>query len=172
MKQMFKYRKGQSLVEAIVALGALTVAFIAILTLLNRSFALNNVVSESLIATNLAAEGVEIVKSIVDANLAKAADSFGDTLGDGTFEADYQSLSLNSFTSTPLRFNPTTGFYNYTSGNPTPFQRSIEIKKFLDPVSGENTHLKVTSKVMWKEKGGSDGEVVMEDYFFDWKPTP
>jgi hypothetical protein len=173
MKQLIKNKKGQSLVEAIVALGALTVAFMAILTLLNRSFALSNVVSESLIGTNLAAEGVEIVKSIVDANLAKAADDFGATLNEGSFEADYQSLNLtNPFTSTPLRLNPVTGFYDYdVSGKPTPFIRSIEIDKFFD-AGGVNTHIKVTSRVTWTEKGGGDGEVVMEDYFFDWKAKP
>ena len=59
-------RRGQSIVEALVALSLLVVALLGIETLLARSFLLDRVTTDQTKATYLASEGVEIMKSLLD----------------------------------------------------------------------------------------------------------
>ena len=59
-------RGGQSLIEVMVAVTALTVSFLGISSLLSQSLALNRVISNEATATYLASEGIEIAKNLID----------------------------------------------------------------------------------------------------------
>jgi hypothetical protein len=59
-------RRGQTLVEALIALSVLTVGFIGIVTLLNKSFELNRTTTNDTQATYLASEGIELAKNLID----------------------------------------------------------------------------------------------------------
>src|SRR5688572_13216996 len=61
-------RDGQTIVEAMVAVSLLVVGFLGMITLINRSIGLNRVVSDNYTATYLAAEGIEVVKNLLDRN--------------------------------------------------------------------------------------------------------
>src|SRR5258708_4561569 len=65
--------KGQVLIEAIVALAILMMAFMGILVLLNTALQLNKTISNNYIGTYLAEEGVEIVKNIIDKNVVQGS---------------------------------------------------------------------------------------------------
>lgn len=84
--------------EMLVALSALTIGLLGIVTLLNFSLGLNRTVADNYRATYLAAEGIEIVKSLVITNNAGAAT--GDPLATrtwcsglpaGDYELDYRA---------------------------------------------------------------------------------
>lgn len=64
-----KLRSGQSLIEAIAALGILTVGLMGVLGLLSRSFLLQREAADRAKATYLASEGLEIAKSLIDHNV-------------------------------------------------------------------------------------------------------
>src|SRR6185369_4698812 len=59
-------RSGQSLIEAIIAITLLTIGFLGIARLLSQSLFFTKVVSDQTTATYLAAEGIEIVKNLID----------------------------------------------------------------------------------------------------------
>ena len=59
-------RRGQTLVEALVALSILTTGFFGIVSLLTKSFQLNRTTMNDTQATYLAAEGIEIAKNLID----------------------------------------------------------------------------------------------------------
>lgn len=94
------------MVEAMVALGALTLGYLAIIILLNQSLGLSSNVSDRNIATYLAAEGIEIVRNLSDADVRLGPPSGGFGVG---FKAN-----LGNFEISPLSIleadSPRAGF--------------------------------------------------------------
>ncbi len=170
----FRHRQnGQVLIESIVSISLVTVGLLGILTLLSNSIAFNRGVTSRFVATYLAAEGVEVIKNIEDANHTtippSAWNRYLDT--DGSYELQYDSvpgpgsslkLLPTEFSSSPLLFDPSTGIYSYISGDPTGFTRTIKI---LNLSSDE---IQVNSIVRWSDKG-ENKEVNLEDHFFNWR---
>lgn len=158
-----KKNSGQVLIESMVALTIAVVGLLGILALLSQSLSLNRVVSQQLIGNYLAAEGLEIVKNIIDSNVI-ASRPWNDGFSSGDFEADYQSLSLESNQNRPLRFDSANLFYSYGTGGPSPFVRTVTIE-FISP-----DEMKVNSVVRWTTRGRGMFEVNLEDHFFNWRP--
>lgn len=69
--------KGQSLLELIVAIGIILACTIATLTLVITSIQAGRKGSDKIIATNLAREGIEIVRNIRDSNWISATSGIG-----------------------------------------------------------------------------------------------
>lgn len=163
-------RKGQMLVEALVALSVLTVGFLGILTLLSRSTALTRVVSDNYTATYLAAEGIEIIKNLVDANVIQKKPSWDDDFVSEQYEVDYRDYEpkkLELFIS-PGRFlnlDPVSHLYSYgPPDSPTPFKRIVTV---TFPNADE---MQVVSEVSWITRGDSLSKVRVEDHFYNWRP--
>ena len=174
--------RGQTLVEALIALTLLTVGFIGIATLLTKSFQLNRTTMNNAQATYLAAEGIEITKNLIDHDIyvgLPGNDDFGNCFYDGSgyyYPIDYQTVAspatdcsgvLNYSTTppnTPLYFNPTTHSYVASSlgAMPTNFTRNVKITESSDAID-------VQSTVTWTD-GGSSNAVTLEDVFYDWHP--
>ncbi|MBP6933881.1 prepilin-type N-terminal cleavage/methylation domain-containing protein, partial [Candidatus Woesebacteria bacterium] len=66
--EKIKNSKGFSLVEVMVSIGIILVAFTGVLTLINRSVAFHDLAYSRLTASYLAQEGIEIVRNIRDNN--------------------------------------------------------------------------------------------------------
>lgn len=168
-KLRIKDRKGNLLIESIVAISVIIISFLGILSLLSRSLGLNKDVSHKFVATYLAVEGVEIVKSLIDKNFTDGL-AWNDCCSDGSWEVVYDSTILipASVPPNPLLFDKTDGSYNYVTGNPSSFTRVVEISE-LDRNGDDRTdEIKVNSKVSWSRRG-SVQEINLEDHFFDWK---
>lgn len=154
-------RRGQSLLEAIVAITALVVGLGGIFTLLSSALRNNRVVSDQATATYLAAEGIEVVKNMLDHNATIGA-AWGTGFANGDFEADYTSDSLASYLGQPIRFDATTGVYGYAAGTATNFVRKIKIT-FV-----RSDEIAVNSTVSWTT-GGTQSNVNLEDHFMNWR---
>lgn len=153
------------LVEAMVALGALVVGFLGILALLNQSLGVNRVVADNYAATYLAAEGIEVVKNIIDANVLSGR-PWNQGFADGDYEVAYASAALAPSANRLLRFDPATGRYSYeapASSRETPFRRRIQIR-----LVGAD-EMQVNSIVSWQSRGGSFN-VNLENHFMNWRP--
>ena len=175
--QKEKRRDGQALVEAIVALSVLMVGFVAMLSLLNNSLATTNMVSDQDIATYLAAEGIEVVKNLVGANIL-ASSTFDNNFQQGSYEVEAnQKLepdpidtdndnpgkrigAWNDYSNTYLNFDSLTNSYTYISGTPARFKRTIQV------VPPMGNRLRIVSIIRWDTKGGGTSEVKLEDFFF------
>lgn len=165
-------RSGQALIESIVAVSILTVGFLGIFSLLSQSLSLNRVVSDNYTATYLAAEGIEIVKNLIDANTIRGQ-AWNCGLTDGVYEAAWDSLpaagacggtALASNQNRFLSFSSATNLYSYSGTSPTSFKRQI----ILTRVSGDE--LKVVSQVNWTGRGTGNFSVNLEDHFYHWRP--
>lgn len=139
-----------------------TVGLLGIFSLLSRSLSLNRVVANRFTAAYLAAEGIEIVKNIIDNNILQG-DPWNLGLDDGDYEVDYNDFSLNTKQNRFLGFNPNSGLYSYQEPQATNFQRTIQIIN-----SGDGQELTVGSEVQWTTRGGGRFKINLEDHFFNW----
>lgn len=157
----FIENKGQVLVESIIALTVLTLGFLSLIGLLNSSIGLTKIANENYIATYLAAEGIEVVKNIIDNNRLNPAAAWNQSLGNGEYELEYNSLNMQSYQDRFLKFNNQNNTYNYSNGVDTIFKRKIIIQNLTDAI-------KVTSLVSWKSRGGVESKVQLEDVFYNY----
>jgi hypothetical protein len=162
-KSKVKSRGGQLIIESMIGISIAVVGILGVLTLLSRSISLNRVVSDQFTGVYLAAEGVEITKNLIDANIIQFK-PWNQGFLSGSFEADYNSINLEPNQNRRLLFDSANNFYSYDGGNPTNFIRTINIQLI------GSEEIKVNSVVKWTTRGGGNFEVNSEDHFFNWRP--
>jgi hypothetical protein len=153
--------KGQAIVESIAALAVLTIGFLSLVVLMSNAIGLSRVNSEHYIATYLAAEGIEVVKNIIDTNVISGRPWNNGLAINGTYEVEYNSSSLLSNQNRFLRFDSNSKTYNYSNTQNTPFIRKIEITNI------NSNHIRVKSTVSWISRGGAQFQVDLEDHFYN-----
>lgn len=169
--RVLKGNRGFTLLEVLVAIFVIIIGVTGAVNLI--SYTVSGVVigKSQIIATNLAQEGIEIVRNIRDSNwIEQRSDpglAWNDGLGADDWSVQYNSPSLLSFTNVPLQLN-SNGFYGYdgvqgyAGGTDTRFKRTITITN----ISGNE--IKVVSQISWSERGRSY-TVNAEDRLFNWK---
>jgi len=158
-----KHKRGYILVESLIATTIIVAGLLGIFSLLSQSLGLNRVVSERYTAAYLSAEGIEIVKNIIDNNIINNR-AWNHGLISGEYEADDNDLSLSLFSNQRLRFDDSNGRYSYASGEGTSFVRKIRVTQL-----GSGEELKVNSIVDWTTRGDAQFQVDLESRFFNWR---
>lgn len=170
---------GFTIVELIVAVTALTIAFSGIFSLLQSSFAASRAVTENYIATYLAAEGIEVVKNILDSNVLQG-NSWSRGFLPGEYRVSYESICADPFGNCliphddpvdpsdpyPLGFDRVSGLYSYSGAEPTPYFRKMVIE-----YGANQNELIVHATVSWKSRG-RDVSLGLEDHFFNYGASP
>jgi hypothetical protein len=158
--------KGQIMVEAMIAITIAVVGLLGIFSLLSRSLSLNRVAASQIIGINLAAEGIELVKNLIDANVIQNKPfNNGSCLTQGNHIIDYND-DLNSscfYDDRFIKFDSGVGLYSYDAGEDTPYKRIIIIEW---PSADE---IKVNSSVNWTARGGAKFDINLEDHFYNWR---
>src|SRR4051812_36397281 len=106
-------QQGFSLIEALVALAILSVALVPAVLLSNSALRAASVIRDDTIAAGLAQEGIEVVRTIRDANWFTGA-PFNQGLDDGSYRVQWDSVSLMAAGGNPP-LNLTDGIYSYDS---------------------------------------------------------
>ncbi len=150
-------QRGFTLLEILTAIFFVSLAITAILVLTQQMIVWAKLSSLRLTAIYLVQEGIEIVRNIRDTNWLKGND-WDENLNEGSFQADYKSQILSPYNGSPLLFDG--NFYNYSSGNPTPFKREIIIEKPSD------YQIKVKVIVRWEKRGKHQFET--EEILYKW----
>jgi len=173
-------QNGYLLIELMVAISVFVIGVLGFVGLLSNSLSLNREVADKFTANYLAAEGIELTKNLVDANILDGSPwnrgNGGNFNGNKCFEIDYTLTSGDSMEFNPcnnnsvapnfLKYSSSAG-YTYSIGNNTPFYRYVRIS----PVPGAgNDQIKVKSVVTWQGRGGSQNQITLEDYFFNPRP--
>lgn len=153
---------GFTLLETTVALFIITVAILPILILATISLNASLRIENNIIASNLAQEGIEIIRNIRDNNWINGL-PFDEYLLPGNWRVHWYTIGPGII---PVDSNPVlkknNGIYNYAAGVDTPYRRVITISK---PNSSE---LVVTSTVTWVEKG-INKSISVESHLYDWR---
>lgn len=157
---------GFTLFETIVATGLILVGLVGALALITTSLFYVSNIQDRLIAANLAAEGIEMVRNIRDNNWLRG-DSWNSGLANGDYQVAYNSMALSAYSGQPFLFDSTTNLYDYDiSGTITPYVRKISITNM--PNMQEANEIKVVSEVTWQRRGVAYSSSA-EDHLFNWK---
>ena len=163
-------QKGFTLIEIMAAISVMAIGILGVFSLVPMAISVGAENSGRFTASQLALEGLEIVKNIRDSNWLEQNTDPANLWNEGLAscasgcEADYTALQILDPTLTAygsgryLQMN-SQGFFNYTSGTNTKFKRKITI------TSGANI-LNVSVAVEWSKKYPA---LVLEEKLYDWR---
>ena len=165
------HASGFSLLETLVAVGILIGAVLGPLSLASSSINAASLAKNQIIATNLAAEAMEIVRNKRDSNIFQGSDwlfgltscaepesCFVDIPQIPPYDYDIESCAPAC---PALKRNPDTGLFNVQTGEDMGFIRKITITYLA------SDEIKVQVEISWKEKN-SISSFVLETYLFRW----
>lgn len=159
MKKTNKFLTGFSLVEIVIAISVMTIGIVGAYAVMPTMFRNQAINLDEFAASQLAHEGMELVRNLRDNNWLALQDWKTGLLGCSIgCEIDYNDAGLSSFQNRFLLVD-TNGFYNYESGQPSKFKRKIIIQE-------QGNALNVKVQLLWAGKG-SPFEV--EENFYDWR---
>lgn len=186
-------RRGNSIVEALVATSLVVVGIVGLVQLVARSMKANEQVTDRFIAAHLAAEGVEITRNYLEGFLAASSTSGGlswedlwTTLEDGAYEVSAADPDASSRrigdqsrrSATPLAFeqniSPPYGYYP-PPAIPTKFYRTVAVTWGPDcdplPLVFRTAEVSIQSVVAWETRGVMSTTTVA-DKMWSWRGTP
>lgn len=161
IKDFFNKKEGSMMIEAVVGLTLITVGLLGVFTLVTNSIKTNRASGYRFIAANLAAEGVEIAKNIIDSNLAEGR-SWNEGLKDGYYDFRYNDFFEEIKDDEVYIGTQDPNYYSYNDGTETIFKRKVMISNI------ETYSIKVVSEVSWIEDGDTK-EIKVEDHFYNWR---
>ena len=169
-----KWSRGYTLVEALVAISIVLVATTAPFVLIQRSLNEAKFAQDQVIASNLAQEGIEMVRAIRDSNRISETGSFVNIDNicqvllctvDITANLDSALMSCGLSACPPLKYFE--GLYHNSDlgGDPTKFTRSI----LVDTVVLNSDERVVTVTVFWETRPGDLKTVSVSEHMFDFQ---
>jgi len=163
-------KKGFTIVELMIAITLMATGIIAIYALIPHGIKMSVVNTDKYLATQLAREGIEIVRNVRDTNWLEQMESPTAVWDEGLTgcalgcEVDYTTPTVQDpvFTAYGVgRYLKVdgNGLYNYTVGTDTKFKRKVVIS----PISGP---LQVKVTVSWS---ADYNDSVLEEILYDWR---
>lgn len=165
-------KRAFSLVETLVAVAILVGGLTATLGILSFMLRTVNVLKSEFVAAHLAAEGIEVIRNIRDANWLRrdiGGESRGwrDDLTAANYEVAFDSRVPEANQNRLLNLDAA-GRYTYNAGAPTSFKRRIELQWVDTPGTPTVERVRVRAVVRWQDQFQSR-QVVVEDLLYDWK---
>lgn len=134
------------MIEALVAISILVIGILSAFVLVIRTLANTPHIQSRLIASNLAQEGVELVRQIRDTNFMQST-TFRNGLEAGEYQMDVVNRELIDFNKNDfLKFDNDSKIYSYVSGDNAPFylQRKIVISDVKDRTNSFKVNIIMT----------------------------
>jgi len=160
--------KGFTLIELLITITVVLTGVFGAYIAIGQGITIVDYARSRLTAAFLAQEGVEIVKNIRDTNLLEhraGSEDWDNGLFAGEYEVEADGTGYDIFSvGSQLRFLKKTehGFYNYSSGENTRYQRKVAIEKLADD------HLRITVTVYWKTRLGKLKEFKVIQEMYKW----
>ncbi len=172
--------RGFTLVETMVAITVLSIALVGPYIAVNNALNASYVARDKLIASSLAQEGMEYIRSIRDANYLNGRASWMTGLSglscygatptgyctvdpsQGDYNTNPSAIASYSSASVPALYLSTTGLYNQQgTGTQTSFRRYVQLTQI------STTEVRVTVMVTWTNARQSYSASVV-DTLRDW----
>lgn len=164
-----KLLEGFTLVETLIALVILSFGLIPTLSVITSSINISKIIRNNLVASNLAQEGVEVIRGLRDTNWFNGSNFNNGLIG--TWRVEWNTNLSNNLpqATTPetnpfIRFDSSTGLYNYASGTPTLFKRLVTVSMTANTC---NCEMVVVSEVTWTDFRRTR-TITVESHLFDW----
>lgn len=165
-----KKRMGFSILEVIIAILIISIGMIGVLSLITQNIQAQYIGKNDLIASQLAQEGLELVRNARDTNwltvgndwkIGAGAGANSDIVQDGDYAIDYGGaiIDVDGIDNAGLNINAA-GFYTHNAGAATAFSRLITVVDNAD-------YLEVECKIRWKERGKTHNYAV-KTLLYNW----
>ncbi len=169
---IFKNKKGFSLMEVIVSLYVITMALVGILSLVIQNSKTRNINTNYIIASQLSQEGMEIVRSKRDTNWLRDEDwrtggapgTDVDIIQDGDYGVDFSGTifgAMDTIDDSKLFLDVNEMYSHDPTGDPSRFSRLVRI---LDTNASST---QVECEVRWLD-GGQSYNYLTETILFYW----
>lgn len=178
-------QKGFTLIETIVAITVLITAIVGPFTLASQTLRAQGIAKNSLVAANLAQEGIELVRNRRSNNILRneSAENPLDHWLDGmnscggtpstapgcridVFSVDDTDFaSCNASPGCQLYRNNQTGVHSHVAVNATPSAFSRQI--FVEQISADPAEAQITAIVSWRDQYGSQ-RFVLSTRILNW----
>jgi len=179
MFNFIKQKSGFGLIEVTVSIYIISMGLLGLMSLTSQSLKIQHINKNNIIASQLAQEGIELVRNVRDSNwrdedLDWKKDIFTGASPFRDYIIDYRGRdsidkSINGITDSRARLRihnsgDYEGFYTHSTSDTTEtlFYRIIEVDKDNDTV------LTVKCRVSWEERK-RDHEYVVETKLYNWK---
>ncbi len=167
-KKRNNHNEGQIMIESIVGISVAITALLSSLSLVTSSLHYNSIVDRRLVGAHLAAEGIEIVRNMLDTNFATGASwTNGFPPNPFTFQVSYDTNApITIQNGNPLLYRNGAYSYNALPGAiSSGFIRDITTTPLTDPASGKVYAVSVSSTV----RSADMENIVVEDRFYNWR---
>jgi prepilin-type N-terminal cleavage/methylation domain-containing protein len=157
-----KKNRGFSIIEMVIVVFVITMGLLGLSSVVIQNIAAQNLDKNTLVASGLAQEGIELVRQKRDNNWLLSQD-WNDGLGEGAYIANYRNGLSGGGAGVDARlYYDIDGFYYTTPGVPSVFSRTITIKNNVDG------SINVQSKVEWQEKNITKNYIA-ETNLYGWQ---
>lgn len=156
-------RKGFSMIEAVIAILICGSTFVVFMSVLLPTLKSEFYQRDQIMASNLAQEGIEIMRNVRDNNLKDKKDAFDPPFSTNAEKCYYVDYNTSPASRLCTRYF-SVGINNSGSGLSidTKFERNIDVKPNGDA-------LEVVSTVRWKPSGSTTySEVSLTDKLYPW----
>lgn len=160
--------KGSLMIEAIVGISLVIVGLLGMTGLVVRSFAANDTVVNRFVGANLAAEGIEVVKNIIDMKIAQHEpwQQIQTEIPTGIYEVSSDGTDVQQ--NKNRTFCLALGAYVYlplvcTGDVATTFKRAVTVTENL-----ADEAISVDATVSWQSRGVPQS-ITVSDQFFKWR---
>ncbi len=166
--KLWQKNKAFSVLEMIIVIAIISIGLLGLISLATQNTKIHYINKNSLIASMLAQEGLELARNNRDNNWRSgAADWSNGLIYDGTYIIDYTGSineTVNNIDDDDAKlYLDANGFYVHdsSSGNiSTPFSRLITVEDYTD-------YIIVTSEVKWIS-GGNVHIYTAQTYLYNW----
>jgi type II secretory pathway pseudopilin PulG len=169
MKIKIKKKSAFSIIEIMAVVFIVTIGMIGMMNLIGQSIRVQRLNEHTLIAYQLAQEGIELVRVIRDDNWLTEENDFINAVNPGTYCLDFLNINLEGPNSSPclLYLNVNNFYVHQSSGNTeTPYSRLITIEEY-EGETENNVAVNVTVKITWEDVSGTF-EYEAETRLYDW----
>lgn len=158
-----KKQKGFGLLGVIIAIFIVSFGLVGILSLSSYSLRAFSTSENEIIASGLGQEGIEMVRAM--RNESTNWTNWYASIINGNYLVQYNKNSLMPFIETPLKFNLTTGLYQYDSGASSIYYRRVILTK---APGGSADELRVVAEIKWQDRGVWH-YLIVEDRLWKWQ---
>ncbi|MDD5031480.1 MAG: prepilin-type N-terminal cleavage/methylation domain-containing protein [Patescibacteria group bacterium] len=162
-----KKQAGFSILEIMVAIFIITMGLIGVLSLITQNIQVEYINKNNLIASQLAQEGLELVRNIRDNNWL-AGNNWDDGITPGAYIVDYNGKidSVAGIGEAKLQRRNDVGeegYYWHEASDPdSPFSRLITITQTSPEL------LNISCLIRWEDRGGAY-QYVADTILYDWR---
>ncbi len=154
-----KRKNGFTIIEIMVAITVMAIGVVGVYAIVPRIILVDKINTNRFIASQLAREGVEIVRNTRDYDYLGGF-GWADNLNgcQSGCEIDYNDSNFSLYRGRKLRID-SNGFYNYETGKETDFKRKIKI-------TPDSNKINIVVEVSWP---GKYSPFTLEENLYDWR---